>query len=151
MILLFLLLLLLMFGGIGYVLYVVARILLGLRGAPTGDAQSRSTESHSTFAPGFRKIHLYIFLAFDLAYSLVIFLCISPAIGAVRTATRIGAYCSPSLARSARRYFSLAPSIGKLHGRFFPTVPHSFYGEFSASWLGSHPNATHRGWPSSCG
>jgi hypothetical protein len=72
------LLFLLMVGGIGYAFYVVARILFGLRGAPTGNVQSRSTANQSTFAPGFRRIHLYIFLAFDLAYSLVIFQCISP-------------------------------------------------------------------------
>jgi hypothetical protein len=34
--------------------------------------------TQSTFVPGFRKLHLYIFLAFDLAYSLLIFLAISP-------------------------------------------------------------------------
>jgi hypothetical protein len=59
-----LVLFLLLFAGIGYMLYVVARILFGML---CGFVQ-----------PGFRKIHFYIFLAFDLAYSSLAYLAISP-------------------------------------------------------------------------
>jgi hypothetical protein len=85
-----LLLFLLQFAGIGYVCYVVARILFGMlcgssnrvqppdTDAPTGEVGPRSTATKNTFVPVFRKIHFYIFLAFDLAYSSLTFLAISP-------------------------------------------------------------------------
>ena len=46
--------------------------------APTGDVQpgTRGARAHS--CAGFRKIPFYIFLAFDLAYSSLTFLSISP-------------------------------------------------------------------------
>jgi hypothetical protein len=141
-----LLLFLLLIAGIGYVLYVVARILFGMLcgfvqlpdvDVLTGDVEPRSTGTQSTFVPGFRKIHFYIFLAFDLAYSSLAYLAISPgdwnSWDSHGIVTRILAYCSPFRARSAQRYLSLAPSIGKPPGCFFPFVPCSFYGEFSVS------------------
>ncbi len=60
------LLFLLLFAGIGYVLYVVGRILFGVlcgfwsgvqppgADAPTGEVEPRSTGTLSTFVPGFR-------------------------------------------------------------------------------------------------
>jgi len=90
MIFVFLSLFLLLFAGIGYVVYVLARIFLGMlrRQASTGQpsdmeaparsVEPRSTGIQSTFAPGFRQVHLYTLLAFDQVYGWLTFLAISP-------------------------------------------------------------------------
>jgi len=86
----FWLLFLLLFAGIGYVFYVVARVLLSVlcplsKGVePAGaDADARdvepgSTGTQSTFLPGFRRIHFYTLLAFNQVYGWLTFLAISP-------------------------------------------------------------------------
>jgi hypothetical protein len=90
MILAFFLLFLLLFAGVGYVFYVVARILLGMlrrlssRGQPSDvaasarDVEPRSTGTRSTFVPAFRQVHLFTLLAFDQVYGWLTFLAISP-------------------------------------------------------------------------
>jgi len=84
------LLFLLQAAGIGYVGYVVARMLFGMLcrssiraqppgvNAPAGNMEPQTTATRSAFARGFRRIHLYIFLAFDLAYSSLTCWAISP-------------------------------------------------------------------------